>query len=94
MAEFSRRSEQIAEHSELLRAEFKAAHGRSATAVEDMKLHAVATIATRPDKTKHSLAELTDQWRERASKSHRKGRADRLGLEPQGQKRPAASSPR
>ena len=30
MAEFSRRSEQIAEHSELLRAEFKAAHGRSA----------------------------------------------------------------
>ena len=67
MAEFSRRSEQIAEHSERLRAEFKAAHGRSATAVEDMKLHAVATIATRPDKTKHSLAELTDEWRERAA---------------------------
>jgi hypothetical protein len=67
MAEFSRRSEQIAEHSELLRAEFKAAHGRSATAVEDMKLHAVATIATRPDKTKHSLAELTETWRERAA---------------------------
>jgi hypothetical protein len=67
MTEFSRRSEQIAEHSELLRAEFKAAHGRSATAVEDMKLHAVATIATRPDKTKHSLAELTEKWRERAS---------------------------
>jgi conjugative relaxase-like TrwC/TraI family protein len=67
MAEFSRRSKQIAEHSELLRAEFKAAHGRSATAVEDMKLHAVATIATRPDKTKHSLAELTDQWRDRAA---------------------------
>ena len=67
MAEFSRRSEQIAEHSELLRAEFKAAHGRSATAVEDMKLHAVATIATRPDKTKHSLAELTEGWRERAA---------------------------
>jgi conjugative relaxase-like TrwC/TraI family protein len=67
MAEFSRRSEQIAEHSELLRAEFKAAHGRSATAVEDMKLHAVATIATRPNKTKHSLAELTEAWRERAA---------------------------
>jgi hypothetical protein len=67
MAEFSRRSEQIAERSELLRAEFKAAHGRSATAVEDMKLHAVATIATRPDKTKHSLAELTEGWRERAT---------------------------
>jgi conjugative relaxase-like TrwC/TraI family protein len=67
MADFSRRSEQIAEHSELLQAEFKAAHGRSATAVEDMRLHAVATIATRPDKTKHSLAELTDHWRERAA---------------------------
>jgi conjugative relaxase-like TrwC/TraI family protein len=67
MAEFSHRSEQIAERSELLRAEFKAAHGRSATAVEDMKLHAVATIATRPDKTKHSLAELTEGWRERAA---------------------------
>jgi hypothetical protein len=67
MAEFSRRSEQIAEHSEFLRAEFKAAHGRSATAVEDMRLHAVATIATRPDKTKHSLAELTEEWRERAA---------------------------
>jgi hypothetical protein len=68
MAEFSRRSEQTAERSEQLRAEFKAAHGRSATAVEDMRLHAVATIATRPDKTRHSLAELTDQWRERAAK--------------------------
>jgi conjugative relaxase-like TrwC/TraI family protein len=67
MAEFSRRSEQIAEHSERLRAEFKAAHGRSATAVEDMRLHAVATIATRPDKTRHSLAELTEEWRERAA---------------------------
>jgi hypothetical protein len=32
-----------------------------------MKLHAVATIATRPDKTKHSLAELTETWRERAA---------------------------
>jgi conjugative relaxase-like TrwC/TraI family protein len=73
MAEFSRRSEQIAKHSELLRAEFKAAHGRSATAVEDMKLHAVATIATRPDKTKHSLAELTEAWRERAASHIEKG---------------------
>ncbi|HLN05009.1 MAG TPA: MobF family relaxase, partial [Acidimicrobiales bacterium] len=67
MAEFSRRSEQIAEHSERLRAEFKPAHGRSVTAIEDMRLHAVATIATRPDKTKHSLAELTEGWRGRAA---------------------------
>ncbi|MGO9148689.1 MAG: ATP-dependent RecD-like DNA helicase, partial [Acidimicrobiales bacterium] len=36
------------------------------TAVEDMRLHAVATIATRPDKQRHSLGELTDTWRSRA----------------------------
>ena len=94
MAEFSRRSEQIAEHSEFLRAEFEAAHGRSATAVEDMKLHAVATIATRPDKTKHSLAELTDQMARPGREPHRRGRADRLGLEPEGPQRLAAASPR
>jgi hypothetical protein len=67
MAEFSRRSEQIAIHSEILRAEFTAAHGRSATAVEDIRLHHRATISTRPDKTKHSLFELTAQWRSRTS---------------------------
>ena len=47
--------------------EFTAAHGRSATAVEDMRLHQTATILTRPDKTKHNLAELTEQWRGRAA---------------------------
>jgi hypothetical protein len=67
MAEFSRRSEQIAAHSKILRAEFTAAHGRSATAVEDMRLHHQATISTRPDKTKHSLSELTAEWRSRTS---------------------------
>ena len=67
MAEFSRRSEQIAAQSRVLRAEFAAAHGRSATAVEDMRLHHTATILTRPDKAKHSLAELTEQWRGRAA---------------------------
>jgi conjugative relaxase-like TrwC/TraI family protein len=67
MAEFSRRSVQIAAHSEILRAEFISAHGRSATAVEDMRLHHQATISTRPDKTKHSLSELTAEWRSRTS---------------------------
>jgi conjugative relaxase-like TrwC/TraI family protein len=67
MAEFSRRSEQIAEHSERLRAEFNLAHDRMPTAVEDMRLHAVATIATRPDKQRHSLGELTETWRSRAA---------------------------
>jgi hypothetical protein len=67
MAEFSRRSEQIAARSEILRAEFTAAHGRSASAVEDMRLHHQATISTRPDKTKHSLSDLTAEWRSRTS---------------------------
>jgi conjugative relaxase-like TrwC/TraI family protein len=66
MAEFSRRSVQIAEHSARLRAEFNLAHERMPTAVEDMRLHAVATTATRPDKVRHSLGELTDTWRSRA----------------------------
>ena len=68
MAEFSQRSEQIAEHTAKLRAEFTAAHGRAVTSVEDIRLHQVATIATRPDKAKHSLATLTGQWRDRAAK--------------------------
>ena len=67
MAEFSQRSVQIAEHSARLRAEFNLAHERMPTAVEDMRLHAVATIATRPDKVRHSLGELTDTWRSRAA---------------------------
>jgi conjugative relaxase-like TrwC/TraI family protein len=66
MAEFSRRSEQIAEHSARLRAEFNLAHDRMPTAIEDMRLHAVATIVTRPEKARHSLGELTDTWRSRA----------------------------
>jgi hypothetical protein len=32
-----------------------------------MRLHAVATILTRPDKSKHNLGELTTRWRDRAA---------------------------
>ena len=67
MAEFSRRSEQIAEHGEELTSGFVAAHGRQPTVVEQMRLRQVATIDTRPDKTHRNLAELTDTWRERAA---------------------------
>lgn len=67
VAEFSQRSEQIAAQADVLRAEFKAAHGRSATGLEDMRLHHWATIATRPEKSHRSLAELTGTWRERAA---------------------------
>jgi conjugative relaxase-like TrwC/TraI family protein len=67
MAEFSQRAGQIAEHNDRLRARFLAAHGRTATRVEDMRLAQQATLATRPTKTHRSLAELTDGWRTRAA---------------------------
>jgi len=38
--------------------------GESATAVEDMKLHAVATIATRPDKQAQPRR-AHEEWRDR-----------------------------
>ena len=68
MAEFSRRAGQVAAHAAELRAQFVAAHGRQPTAVEDMRLHQVATIATRPAKSHASLSELTEEWRERADR--------------------------
>jgi conjugative relaxase-like TrwC/TraI family protein len=66
MAEFSQRSSQVAEHAAQLRAQFVAAHGRQPTAVEDMRLHQAATLATRPSKSHSSLAGLTETWRGRA----------------------------
>jgi conjugative relaxase-like TrwC/TraI family protein len=66
MAEFSRRADQIAARTEQLRSDFAAVHGRAATAVEDMRLHQQATVATRPHKSHTSLAELTDRWRSQA----------------------------
>ncbi len=67
MAEFSRRSEQIAAHGEELTSSFVTAHGRRPTVVEQIRLRQVATIATRPAKTHRSLADLNCTWRERAS---------------------------
>jgi len=67
MEQFSKRAGQIAEHTERLRARFVAAHGRTATRVEDMRLAQQATLATRPAKGHRSLAELTQGWREEAA---------------------------
>ncbi len=67
MAEFSQRSEQIAARGGELNSSFVTAHGRQPTVVETMRLRQVATIATRPQKTHRSLAELTSTWRERAA---------------------------
>ena len=67
MAHFSRRAEQVAEHTAVLTAEFVDAHGRQPTVVESERLRSRATVATRPAKSHHSLSELTESWRERAS---------------------------
>jgi len=67
MAEFSQRATQIAGYNDSLSASFAAAHGRQPTAVEQMRLAQTATLATRPAKTHRSLAELTGDWRHRAS---------------------------
>ncbi|HLX88496.1 MAG TPA: MobF family relaxase, partial [Acidimicrobiales bacterium] len=67
MAEFSRRSASIEERTNTLVAEFVAAYGRQPTSTEVLRLRQRATLETRPDKTHHSLSELTDGWRERAA---------------------------
>ncbi len=67
MAEFSQRAEQIAARGDELNSSFVEAHGRRPTVLETMRLRQVATIATRPEKTHRSLAELTSNWRERAA---------------------------
>ena len=67
MSEFSQRAEQIAARGDELNSSFVEAHGRRPTVVETMRLRQVATIATRPEKTHRSLAELTSTWRERAA---------------------------
>jgi conjugative relaxase-like TrwC/TraI family protein len=67
MSEFSQRAEQIAARGDELNLSFVEAHGRRPTVVETMRLRQVATIATRPEKTHRSLAELTSTWRERAA---------------------------
>jgi conjugative relaxase-like TrwC/TraI family protein len=67
MTHFSSRSEQVAEQAAVLTAAFVAAHGRQPSVVECERLRKVATVATRPQKSHHSLAELTDAWRTQAA---------------------------
>jgi conjugative relaxase-like TrwC/TraI family protein len=67
IAVFSQRSHAIEAEKNRLVAEFRDRHGRDPSAVEVLKLRQHATLSTRPDKQLHSLAELSEQWRERAS---------------------------
>ncbi|EYT56604.1 conjugal transfer protein [Leucobacter sp. UCD-THU] len=66
LAEFSSRSHDIELRADELIAEFTEKHGRPTTQQTLIRLRAAATLMTRPDKQKRSLAELTEQWRARA----------------------------
>lgn len=67
VAEFSSRSRQIDQEKNRLIAEYVARHGRQPPLATVIKLRAQATLATRPKKQVRSLADLTGEWRERAS---------------------------
>lgn len=74
IAEFSRRTtgtsdgaEGIEQVKNRLIAEYVAEHGRRPSAATIARLRQQATLETRPDKELHSLAELTAEWRERAT---------------------------
>lgn len=73
LAEFSRRttggdaSAGIAAATQRLIDGYVAEHGRTPSRTAVAKLRQQATLETRPEKELHSLAELTAQWRERAT---------------------------
>lgn len=68
VAEFSTRSRHINEATDALIADYVIQHGKRLSPATIMKLRAQATLATRPDKQVRSLAELTAEWRTRASR--------------------------
>lgn len=70
---FSRRTlgvdggEGIEDAARRLIGQYRAKHGRSPSASVEAKLRQQATLETRPDKELRSLAELTADWRQRAT---------------------------
>jgi conjugative relaxase-like TrwC/TraI family protein len=67
ITEFSTRSRFIEQEKQRLIDAYVAAHGRQPNARTVLKLRAQATLATRPDKDIRSLADLTSEWRQRAT---------------------------
>ena len=67
MGEFSSRSRDIETAANVLIAEYVNKRGGRPSAKTILRLRAEATLTTRPEKTVHSLADLTVQWRDRAS---------------------------
>ena len=68
LAEFSQRNEQVEAEKDRLVAEFMAALGRQPTSNEVMDMRRRATLLTRPAKEHRSLAALTGEWSQRATK--------------------------
>jgi conjugative relaxase-like TrwC/TraI family protein len=66
LAAFSTRSADITATVQTAIAEFSAKHGRPPTRPQVVRLRQQATLATRPDKTPHSLADLLDRWADTA----------------------------
>src|SRR5699024_7505871 len=67
IATFSTRSHDIEAETDRLIADHVATHGRRPSAATIVKLRAQATLATRPNTEVRSLADLTAEWRARAT---------------------------
>nr|BFF10421.1 hypothetical protein GCM10025699_17240 [Microbacterium flavescens] len=67
IAHFSTRSQAIDDETDRLIDSFVTAHGHRPNPATIMKLRAQATLATRPEKQVHSLADLSAGWRQRAT---------------------------
>ncbi|MHB1734404.1 MAG: MobF family relaxase [Ferrimicrobium acidiphilum] len=68
MEEFSQRVAAVREHKAHLVEQFTLAHGRAPSAVESVRLAQQANLETRQDKVHRSLAEMTDDWCQRAAR--------------------------
>lgn len=66
---FSRRATQIDTAMTSLVAQFAARHGRGPNRIEIVRLRQQVTVATRPAKHIHPLAELLARWRRRATQA-------------------------
>ncbi len=67
VAEFSTRARHIDAETDRLIEQYVAAHGRRPAPAVIVRLRAQATLATRPEKQVRSLADLTSEWRARAT---------------------------
>ena len=67
VVEFSSRARHIEQEKNRLIAEYVERHGRQPSLRTIIKLRAQATLSTRPEKQVRSVADLTTEWRARAS---------------------------